>query len=64
MDKSRISAITGEIGVSTEESIAFPHHYGLQFVEIRNRIPNLQVKGDGVMPASPEKEDWKGIMTR
>jgi hypothetical protein len=63
MDKSRISAITGEIGVSTEESIAFAHHYGLQFVEIRNRILNIQVKGEGGMPASPEKEDWKGIMT-
>jgi hypothetical protein len=36
MDKSRISAITGEIGLSTEESIAFAHQYGLQFVEIRN----------------------------
>jgi hypothetical protein len=36
MDKSRISAITDEIGLSTEESIEFAHHYGLQFVEIRN----------------------------
>jgi sugar phosphate isomerase/epimerase len=36
MDKSRISAITDEIGLSTEESIEFTHHYGLRFVEIRN----------------------------
>jgi sugar phosphate isomerase/epimerase len=36
MDKSRISAITDEIGLSTDESIAFAHQYGLQFVEIRN----------------------------
>jgi len=36
MDKSRISAITDEIGLTTEESIAFAHQYGLQFVEIRN----------------------------
>jgi hypothetical protein len=36
MDKSRISAITDEIGLSTQESIEFAHHYGLQFVEIRN----------------------------
>ena len=35
-DKSRISAITDEIGLTREESIAFAHHYGLQFVEIRN----------------------------
>jgi len=36
MDKSRISAITDEIGMSTDESIAFAHQYGMQFVEIRN----------------------------
>lgn len=36
MDKSRISAITDEIGKSLDESIAFAHQYGLQFVEIRN----------------------------
>ena len=35
-DKSRISAITDEIGKSTQESIAFAHQYGLRFVEIRN----------------------------
>lgn len=35
-DKSRISAITDEIGLSTDESIAFAHHYGLQFIELRN----------------------------
>ena len=36
MDKSRISAITDEIGKSLDDSIAFAHGYGLQFVEIRN----------------------------
>jgi sugar phosphate isomerase/epimerase len=35
-EKSRISAITDEIGKTTEESIAFAHQYGLQYVEIRN----------------------------
>ncbi len=35
-DKSRISAITDEIGTSTDESIAFAHQYGLQFIELRN----------------------------
>src|SRR5215469_16550340 len=35
-DKSRISAITDEIGRSTDESIAFAHQYGLTSVEIRN----------------------------
>jgi len=40
MDKKRISAITDEIGLTTAESIAFAHHYGLQFVEIRNPPKN------------------------
>jgi len=35
-DKSRISAITDEIGLSTDESIAFAHQYGMSNVEIRN----------------------------
>jgi Xylose isomerase-like TIM barrel len=35
-DKSRISAITDEIGRSTDESIAFAHQYGLTAVELRN----------------------------
>src|SRR3954452_17012108 len=36
IDKSRISAITDEIGLSTPEAIAFAHFYGLQNIEIRN----------------------------
>jgi hydroxypyruvate isomerase len=40
MDKTRISAITDEIGLTTDESIEFAHHYGLQFVEIRNPPKN------------------------
>lgn len=35
-DKSRISAITDEIGITTDESIAFAHQYGLSFIELRN----------------------------
>src|SRR5215475_10874872 len=35
-DKSRISAITDEIGTSTDDAIAFAHQYGLSNVEIRN----------------------------
>jgi hypothetical protein len=35
-DKSRISAITDEIATSTDDSIAFAHQYGLQFIELRN----------------------------
>ena len=35
-DKSRVSAITDEIGNTTEESIAFAHQYALSHVEIRD----------------------------
>jgi sugar phosphate isomerase/epimerase len=35
-DKTRISAITDEIGLTTDEAIKFAHDYGLKFVEIRN----------------------------
>ena len=28
----------------------------------KSRMLNLQIKGKGVMPSSPEKEDWKAIM--
>ncbi len=54
IDKSRISAITDEIGLSTGESIAFAHHYGMQNVEIRNppgkkeyfQLPEAEIKAD------------------
>jgi hypothetical protein len=36
-DRSRISAITDEIGLTINESIAFAHQYGMHFVEIRDR---------------------------
>ncbi len=37
-DKSRISAITDEIGVTTDDAIAFAHKYGLTNIEVRNRM--------------------------
>jgi len=40
MDKTRISAITDEIGLTTTDAIAFAHQYGLQFIEIRNPPKN------------------------
>lgn len=36
IDKSRISAITDEIGKTPEESIAFAKQYGLEWVELRS----------------------------
>src|ERR1035438_6381285 len=36
-DKSRVSAITDEIGNTVEEAIAFAHQYSLTHVEIRDR---------------------------
>jgi len=55
-DKSRISAITDEIGKSTDESIEFAHKYGLTNVEIRNvpggkeyyTLPEAQIKADAL----------------
>jgi sugar phosphate isomerase/epimerase len=57
IDKSRISAITDEIGLSPEEAIAFAHHYGLENVEIRNRpggkeyftMPEAEIKADAAI---------------
>jgi L-ribulose-5-phosphate 3-epimerase len=54
IEKSQISAISDEIGYSTEESIAFAHHYGMQNVEIRNSpgkkeyfmLPEAEIKTD------------------
>jgi hypothetical protein len=36
IDKTTISGITDEIGLTTDESIAFAHQYGMKFVELRN----------------------------
>jgi sugar phosphate isomerase/epimerase len=36
-DRSRISAITDELGNTPDEAVAFAREYGLQFVEIRNQ---------------------------
>jgi sugar phosphate isomerase/epimerase len=40
IDKTSISAITDEIGLTTDESIAFAHQYGMKCVEIRNPPKN------------------------
>src|SRR5687768_8376229 len=55
-DKSRISAITDEIGKTTDEAIAFAHQYGLSFIEIRNvpgkreyfQMPEAEIKADAL----------------
>jgi sugar phosphate isomerase/epimerase len=39
---------------------SFPDGYKLL---PQKRLMNIQVKAKGIMPASPEKEDWKAIMT-
>src|SRR6266481_4306058 len=39
-DRTRISAITDEIGLTTNEAIQFAHDYGLKNVEIRNPPKN------------------------
>src|ERR1035438_5241616 len=40
IDKTTISAITDEIGLTTDESIAFAHQYGMKFLELRNPPKN------------------------
>ena len=58
-DKTRISAISDEIGNTVDESIAFAHQYGLQFLEIRDRkgpggpkqyftLPEAQIQEDAL----------------
>jgi L-ribulose-5-phosphate 3-epimerase len=55
-DKTRISAITDEIGRSTDEAIAFAHKYGLSFIEIRNlpgkgeyfKLPEPEIKAEAL----------------
>ena len=58
-DKSRISAITDEIGNTVEEAIAFAHQYALTHVEIRDRhtaesrkeyftLPEAEIKADAM----------------
>jgi len=57
IDKSRVSAITDEIGLSPEEAIAFAHHYRLENVEIRNRpggkeyftMPEAEIQADAAI---------------
>ena len=41
IDKSRISAITDEIGLTPDESLAFAKQYGLKWIELRN-IPGVK----------------------
>lgn len=55
-DKTRISAITDEIGKTTDEAIDFAHKYGLSNVEIRNlpgkgeyfKLPEAEIKAEAL----------------
>lgn len=40
IEKTTISAITDEIGLTTDDSIAFAHQYGMKFIELRNPPKN------------------------
>jgi len=40
IDKTSISAITDEIGLTTDDAIAFAHQYGMKCVELRNPPKN------------------------
>jgi sugar phosphate isomerase/epimerase len=54
-DKTRISAITDEIAVSTDDAIAFAHKYGLTSIELRNR-PQSRPEGKKEYFTLPEPE--------
>jgi sugar phosphate isomerase/epimerase len=53
--KTRISAITDEIGRTQAEAIAFAHQYGLQWVELRN-VP--ETKKEFAFLTEPELKRW------
>lgn len=55
IDKSRISAITDEIGLTTDESIAFAHQYGMSNIELRNP-PKKEPNGNKEYFQLPEAE--------
>ena len=40
VNRGRISAISDEVAMSPEESVAFAHHFGLQWLELRD-VPGL-----------------------
>ena len=44
IDRSRINEISDEIAQSPEEAIAFAHHFGLKWLELRN-TPALPGEG-------------------
>jgi len=57
IDKSRISAITDEIGLTTDDSIAFAHKYGLSNIEIRDRVLDGKKKEYFTLPEAEIKAD-------
>jgi hypothetical protein len=56
-DKSRLSAISDEIGVSVDDSIAFAHQYGLQYMELRDRMVGRSRKEYFTCSEAEIKED-------
>ena len=61
---ARISAISDEIAMSPEEAIAFAHHFGLQWLELRNvpalpgqEKPYFFLPEDELRPAAKAFED-------
>ena len=53
--KAHISAITDEIGKTQADAIEFAHHYGLQWVELRN-VP--ETKKEFAFLTEPELKRW------
>jgi sugar phosphate isomerase/epimerase len=56
IDKSRISAITDEIGLTTEDSLAFAKQYGLRAIEVRAVPGSKPAKEYAFLPEAEIKE--------
>ncbi len=54
INRNRISAISDEIAMSPEEAIAFAHHFGLQWLELRD-TPALPHEGKPYFFLPPEE---------
>src|SRR5438309_8409643 len=63
IDRSRISAISDEIAMSPEESVAFAHHFGLHWLELRD-VPGLPGEQKPYFFLTGDELRWHGKLFR
>lgn len=63
IDRSRISAISDEIAMSPEESVAFARHFGLQWLELRD-VPALPGQGKPYFFLPEDELQWHAKLFR